>query len=262
KTSSNCCPASTRASALAVGSPGCSRTPTTVATTGGTCAGSRTAASSASHTPSANRPATRLATSAASLVFPDPPGPVTVTSRCPASRPATSATAPARPTKLVSAGANPCTPPATAPAADRPTTITITAAASGRQPRHAQRSRTPAGHDTASEATPARARSGIADPGHSQRRDGRAPGAWQHGRMRERQAPEEPGPGRRIEAVTGAWLPGATTAGAATAGTGEAGTGEAGIGGAGTALAGTASAGAGGEPEFLINLGTSHPSAH
>ena len=81
-------------------------------------AGSRTAASSASHTPSANRPATSRATSPASRVLPDPPGPVTVTSRYSSSRPATSATAPARPTKLVSADANLCTPPAAAPAAD------------------------------------------------------------------------------------------------------------------------------------------------
>jgi NADH-quinone oxidoreductase subunit D len=57
--------------------------------------------------------------------------------------------------------------------------------------------------------------------------------------MRERQAPGEPGPGRQAEAVTGTWLPGATTAGAAATG-----------------------AGAGGGPEFLINLGTAHPSAH
>jgi NADH-quinone oxidoreductase subunit D len=77
-------------------------------------------------------------------------------------------------------------------------------------------------------------------------------GAWQHGRMHERQAPGEPGPGRQIEAVTGAWLPGAATAGAATAGAAEAGIAEAGI----------AEAGTGGGPEFLINLGTSHPSAH
>ena len=81
-------------------------------------AGSRTAASSASHTPSANRPATSRATSPASRVLPDPPGPVTVTSRYSSSRPATSATAPARPTKPVSADANLCTPPAAAPAAD------------------------------------------------------------------------------------------------------------------------------------------------
>ena len=85
--------------------------------------------------------------------------------------------------------------------------------------------------------------------------------------MQERQAPGEPGPGRRIEAVTGAWLPGATAAGTGEAaigdaGTATAGTGEAGVAGARTALAGTASAGAGGGPEFLINLGTSHPSAH
>src|SRR5690348_5987081 len=55
--------------------------------------------------------------------------------------------------------------------------------------------------------------------------------------MHECQAPGEPGPGRRIEAVTGAWLTGAATGGPATAGTG-------------------------GGPEFLINLGASHPSAH
>ena len=57
--------------------------------------------------------------------------------------------------------------------------------------------------------------------------------------MRERQAPGEPGPGRQAEAVTGTWLPGAAATGGAAAG-----------------------AGAGGGPEFLINLGTAHPSAH
>jgi NADH-quinone oxidoreductase subunit D len=50
--------------------------------------------------------------------------------------------------------------------------------------------------------------------------------------MRERQVPGEPGPGRQMTAVTGGWLPGAAT--------GRTGSG----------------------PEFLINLGTSHPSAH
>jgi NADH-quinone oxidoreductase subunit D len=50
--------------------------------------------------------------------------------------------------------------------------------------------------------------------------------------MRERQAPGEPGPGRQVTAVTGTWLPGTTAAGM------------------------------GGGPEFLINLGASHPSAH
>src|SRR5215470_14534120 len=66
--------------------------------------------------------------------------------------------------------------------------------------------------------------------------------AWQHGRMRERQAPGKPGLGRQITAVTGAWLPGTAEAGPAEAG--------------------TATAGVSGGPEFLINLGTSHPSAH
>ena len=68
----------------------------------------------------ANSPATRSATSPASRVFPAPPGPVTVTGRRPPSNPATSATAPARPTKLVSADANPDTTPAAALAAGRP----------------------------------------------------------------------------------------------------------------------------------------------
>jgi len=70
--------------------------------------------------------------------------------------------------------------------------------------------------------------------------------------MRERQAPEEPRPGRQIEAVTGDWLPGAATAGTAATGAATAEIAE----------AGTATAGTGGGPEFLINLGTSHPSAH
>src|SRR5580704_18201659 len=73
-----------------------------------------------------------------------------------------------------------------------------------------------------------------------------ASGAWQHGRMRERQAPEEPGPGRQVEAVTGAWLPGVATAARATSGPSAA----------------TGPGIAAGGPEFLINLGTSHPSAH
>ncbi len=80
--------------------------------------------------------------------------------------------------------------------------------------------------------------------------------------MRERQAPGEPGPGRQIEAITGVWLPGAATAGTATAGAATAGTATPEVAGAGAARAGTAPAGMGGRPEFLINLGASHPSAH
>ena len=72
--------------------------------------------------------------------------------------------------------------------------------------------------------------------------------------MHEHQAAGEPGTGRQIEAVTGAWLPGASTAGAATA--------EATAAGTAGAEARTGTAGTGGGPEFLINLGTSHPSAH
>ncbi len=85
--------------------------------------------------------------------------------------------------------------------------------------------------------------------------------------MRERHAPGDTGPGRsprgtgpgrRAEAVTGAWLPGAA------AGPGGTQPGPAGPGGtlAGPAGAGGTPAGAGGGPEFLINLGASHPSAH
>jgi NADH-quinone oxidoreductase subunit D len=86
--------------------------------------------------------------------------------------------------------------------------------------------------------------------------------------MRERQAPGEPGSGRQIDAVTGAWLPETTaarTAGTVEAGTAEAGTVEAGTVEAGTVearIAGAGTAGMGGGPEFLINLGASHPSAH
>ena len=63
--------------------------------------------------------------------------------------------------------------------------------------------------------------------------------------MRERDALGEPGQGRQVAAVTGAWLPGTAPAGP---GTGPA--------------AATGAAGARGGPEFLINLGPTHPSAH
>src|SRR5215472_6278500 len=63
--------------------------------------------------------------------------------------------------------------------------------------------------------------------------------------MRERDAPGEPGQGRQVAAVTGAWLPGTAPAGP------------------GTDLAAAGGpAGAPGGPEFLINLGPGHPSAH
>src|SRR5690242_16545299 len=63
--------------------------------------------------------------------------------------------------------------------------------------------------------------------------------------MRERDAPRKPGQGRQVAAVTGAWLPGTAPAGP---GTGQA--------------AAIGAAGARGGPEFLINLGPAHPSAH
>ena len=62
------------------------------------------APSSASHAPSANRPVTARATWSASQGLACTAGPVTVTSRCSSSRPATSRTGPARPMKLVSTG--------------------------------------------------------------------------------------------------------------------------------------------------------------
>src|SRR5262249_44788095 len=82
-----------------------------------------------------------------------------------------------------------------------------------------------------------------------------ASGAWQHGRMRERGAPGEPGQGRQVAAVTGAWLPGIAPGGP---GAGPAGTARAPRGPG----AEPAAAGAPGGPEFLINLGSAHPSAH
>ena len=56
-------------------------------------------------------------------VFPEPPGPVAVTSRDSPSKPATSRTTSALPTKLVSAGAKPCIPPASVSSADCPTPV-------------------------------------------------------------------------------------------------------------------------------------------
>jgi NADH-quinone oxidoreductase subunit D len=96
--------------------------------------------------------------------------------------------------------------------------------------------------------------------------------AWQHGRMRERDAPGAPGRGRQVAAVTGAWLPGTAPAGpgAEPAGsTGTGGTGGAirtaevgGTGGTGKASGTARVSGAPGGAEFLINLGHAHPSAH
>src|SRR5205807_2429604 len=133
-TTSSCSRASTPASASVAGTPGRSRPPSTAAATAGTSAGSPAGASSTSHTPSANRPATCLATSPASRVLPTPPGPVTVTSRYSSSKPATSRTAPARPTKLVSTAGKPSTPAAAIPAAAPPIPVPYPQAASQSSP--------------------------------------------------------------------------------------------------------------------------------
>ena len=60
------------------------------------------AASSTSQAPSGRSPSSVRAVSVASLVFPAPPGPIKVMSRCPATSSRTSATSASRPTKLVS----------------------------------------------------------------------------------------------------------------------------------------------------------------
>ena len=63
--------------------------------------GSRIGPSSTSQTPSEYSWRSARAASIARLVFPTPPGPVSVTSRCPASRASTCARSSSRPTKLV-----------------------------------------------------------------------------------------------------------------------------------------------------------------
>ena len=60
------------------------------------------AASSTSQAPSGRSPSSVRAVSVASLVFPEPPGPITVVSRCSAMRSRTAATSASLPTKLVS----------------------------------------------------------------------------------------------------------------------------------------------------------------
>jgi hypothetical protein len=64
--------------------------------------GSVSGASSTSHTPSGRPPTRPAAACSANRVLPQPPEPVSVTRRCPASRPATLASSSRRPTKLVS----------------------------------------------------------------------------------------------------------------------------------------------------------------
>src|SRR5215471_10106334 len=73
--------------------------------------------------------------------------------------------------------------------------------------------------------------------------------------MRERDASGEPGQGRQVAAVTGAWVPGTAPAGPGTEPDGATGM-------PGAPSEATATAGALGGPEFLINLGSAHPSAH
>ena len=81
---------------------GRSRTPRTRATALTTNCGSNTGARSTNQAPSRVCPAVLAASSIASRVFPDPPAPVKVTRRAPASSAASSASSRSRPTKLVS----------------------------------------------------------------------------------------------------------------------------------------------------------------
>jgi len=67
----------------------------------GTSAGSRTEANESKSTPSRKLCAIRVGSSIASLVLPQPPGPVSVDNLQPANRPCSWAGSPSRPTRLV-----------------------------------------------------------------------------------------------------------------------------------------------------------------
>ena len=84
--------------------PACWVMPSTAATASGTTAGSVTAASSMTHTPSGKSGDDRAATSIASRVFPTPPTPVSVTSRCALSAVATSESSESLPMRRVVGG--------------------------------------------------------------------------------------------------------------------------------------------------------------
>jgi hypothetical protein len=94
--------------AAATGTPGCTRIPSTAATTAGTCSASCTGASSTSHATSANR----------RLPAGSPPRPAGSSPNHPARSPSPGGAAPAappprapaRPAKLVGAAGKPCTP--------------------------------------------------------------------------------------------------------------------------------------------------------
>jgi len=82
--------------------PGASRTPRAEATLWGTRSGSASAASSTQRVPSSSPTANSAANRRASLVLPEPPGPVIVSSRVPPRSSFISANSRSRPTKLVS----------------------------------------------------------------------------------------------------------------------------------------------------------------
>ncbi len=79
-----------------------SRRPSAASAGCATSASAPMAASSTSQAPSGRPPSSVRPVSVASLVFPDPPGPIRVVSRCPAMSSRTAATSASLPTKLVS----------------------------------------------------------------------------------------------------------------------------------------------------------------
>ena len=86
--------------------PGCSGTPSLVATVPGTRSPAASEANSTSQTPSGKRWRRRLAASSASLVFPAPPGPASVTTRWSSSTRSTVSSSQSRPTNVVRGNGN------------------------------------------------------------------------------------------------------------------------------------------------------------
>ena len=89
-------------SALGAAPSRASRSPSPVSVACATSPSAPMAASSTSQAPSGRSPSSVRAVSVASLVLPEPPGPIRVVSRCPVMSSRTAATSASRPTKLVS----------------------------------------------------------------------------------------------------------------------------------------------------------------
>ena len=100
-------PASARTTPAIGSVASCSGTPSASATDAGTSAGSVREASSTSRAPSSKLPPASVATRSASRVLPQPPGPVSVTTRPPRSRSRTAAISGPRPTSELTSAGNP-----------------------------------------------------------------------------------------------------------------------------------------------------------